>query len=98
MSTFLFAVSGFLLVTELAVLGWLLRATTPSDRLLSGGLLGSLSMALLLLLAEVGQRPELYDAVLVLAVLGAMAVSLVASRAQAEAEAPKPQVVRERVR
>ena len=96
MSTFLFAVSGFLLVTELAVLGWLLRATTPSDRLLSGGLLGSLSMALLLLLAEAGQQPGLYDAVLVLAVLGAVAVSFVASRTQEEA--PKPQVVRERVR
>jgi multisubunit Na+/H+ antiporter MnhF subunit len=96
MSMFLFAVSGFLLVTELAVLGLLLRATTVSDRLLSGGLLGSLSMALLLLLAEVGRRPELYDAVLVLAVLGAVAVSLVASRTQAEA--PKPEVVRERGR
>jgi multisubunit Na+/H+ antiporter MnhF subunit len=96
MSMFLFAVSGFLLVTELAVLGWLLRATTAADRLLSGGFLGSLSMALLLLLAEVGQRPELYDVVLVLAVLGAVAVSLVASRIQAEA--PKPQAVRERVR
>jgi len=80
MSMFLFAVSGFLLVTELVVLGWLLSASASADRLLSSGLLGSLSMALLLLLA----------------VLGAVAVSLVAARLRSEE--PKPQVARERVR
>ncbi|HLM45286.1 MAG TPA: monovalent cation/H+ antiporter complex subunit F [Myxococcaceae bacterium] len=96
MSMFLFAVSGFLLVTELVVLGWLLSASASADRLLSSGLLGSLSMALLLLLAEAGARPWLYDAVLVLAVLGAVAVSLVAARLRSEE--PKPQVARERVR
>jgi hypothetical protein len=96
MSMFLFAVSGFLLVTELVVLGWLLSASASEDRTLSGGLLGSLSMVLVLLLAEVEARPWLYDAVLVLAVLGAVAVSLVAARLRAEE--PKPQVVRERVR
>ena len=95
MSMFLFAVSGFLLVTELVVLGWLLSASASADRLLSSGLLGSLSMALLLL-AEAGARPWLYDAVLVLAVLGAVAVSLVAARLRSEE--PKPQVARERVR
>jgi multisubunit Na+/H+ antiporter MnhF subunit len=96
MSMFLFAVSGFLLVTELVVLGWLLSAFASEDRTLSSGLLGSLSMALVLLLAEVEERPWLYDAVLVLAVLGAVAVSLVAARLRAEE--PKPQVARERVR
>jgi len=96
MSMFLFAVSGFLLVTELVVLGWLSSASSSADRTLSGGLLGSLSMVFLLMLAEVGARPWLYDVVLGLAVLGAVAVSLVAARLRAEE--PKPQVVRQRVR
>jgi multicomponent Na+:H+ antiporter subunit F len=96
MSGFFLGVFVLLLVTGLAVLGRLLRVATPVDRMLSASLAGSLLVALLLLLAQVAGVPVLEDVALVLAVLGAVAVSTFASRPQVQDA--RPQVVRERAR
>jgi multicomponent Na+:H+ antiporter subunit F len=96
MSVFFLGVCVLLLVTGLGVVGRWLRAVTPVDRMLSASLAGSLLMALLLLLAVVAEVPMLVDVALMLAVLGALAVSSFAARPQPREV--RPQVVRERVR
>ncbi len=83
MSAFLIGVAVLLFATALGVLARLLSVSTPIDRLLVANLSGSLGVALLLLLAEIGEMPVLNDVALVLAVLVAVALSTFTSRHQA---------------
>jgi multisubunit Na+/H+ antiporter MnhF subunit len=99
MSLFFAGVAVLLALTVLGVLSWLVRASTPGERLLATSLSGSLGMSLLLLLAEAAKMPVLKDVALVLAVLGAVAVSTAASRPPvSRPQAARPGVAGERVR
>jgi multisubunit Na+/H+ antiporter MnhF subunit len=81
----------FLFLTLMGVLGVVVGAATPVDRMLGLGLCGALFLALLLLAAVAAKVPLLDDVALVLAVLGAVALSSFASR-------PRTAAARERAR
>jgi hypothetical protein len=67
--------------------------------MLAATLCGSLGVALLLLLAEAARVPVLEDVALVLAALGAVAVSTLASRPRlSRPQAARPGVAEERAR
>ena len=72
-----------LLVTLLGLLVLWGNASTPADRGLAASLAGALGLALLLLMAEAWAMAVVEDLALVLAVLGAVAVSTFAMRSQA---------------
>jgi multicomponent Na+:H+ antiporter subunit F len=99
MSLFFAGVAVLLAFTSLCVLWWWVRASTSPERMLAASLFGSSGVALLLLLAEVARVSVLRDVALVLAVLGAVAVSTAASRPQVpRPQAARPGVAEERAR
>ena len=76
-----------LFLTLVGVQGVLVRASSsPVDRMLAIGLSGALLLAMLLLVAVAAKVPLLEDVALVLAVLGAVALSSFASRPRAAGE------------
>jgi multisubunit Na+/H+ antiporter MnhF subunit len=92
MSPFHVGVTGVLFATLFVALVWWARAPLKGDRALGAHFAFGLSIALLLLVAEAGAVPVLEDLALVLAVLGAVFVSTLASRP------PRPSRAGERAR
>ena len=88
MNVFYAGLTLLLFVTLMGVLVLWGHAPTPADRLLAASLSGALGMALLLLVAEAWSLAVLEDVAVVIAVLGAVAVSTSALRSQA-AERPR---------
>ena len=63
-------IMGFILIAALVGTG---RGDLPADRMIAGQLIGSMGVALLLLLAEAMGAPALRDVALVIAVLSSIA-------------------------
>jgi len=76
----------FLLVNILIGLAHVLRGPTVADRMLSGEIMGTAAVAILLLLAAATGVDALLDVALVFALLSAMAVITFVSRAWPAAE------------
>lgn len=83
MNVFYAGITLLLFVTLMGVLVLWGHAPTAADRLLAASLSGALGMALLLLVAEAWSLAVLEDVAVVVAVLGAVAVSTSALRSQA---------------
>ena len=91
MNVFYAGLALLLLVTLLGVLVLWGNVVSAADRLLAASLTGALSLSLLLLVAEAWKLPLLDDVALALAVVGAVAVSTSALRAQAaDKRVPEP--------
>jgi multisubunit Na+/H+ antiporter MnhF subunit len=91
MNVFYAGLALLLFVTLLGVLVLWGNVVSAADRLLAASLTGALSLSLLLLVAEAWKLPLLDDVALALAVVGAVAVSTSALRAQAtDKRAPEP--------
>jgi multicomponent Na+:H+ antiporter subunit F len=69
-----------LLLNVLAGLVRIWRGPTRADRMLSAQLFGTTGVAILLLFADLFERPSLQDAALVLALLVAMAIVVFVQR------------------
>ena len=74
------AVAIFLLVNILAGTVRTILGPAPPDRMITAQLFGTLGVAILLVLAELLNRPSLRDVALVFALLGAVAVVAFVSR------------------
>jgi multicomponent Na+:H+ antiporter subunit F len=75
------AVAIFLLGNILAGTIRTIRGPAPPDRMITAQLFGTLGVAILLVLAELLDRPALRDVALVFALLGAVAVVAFVSQA-----------------
>ncbi|MEX0617985.1 MAG: monovalent cation/H+ antiporter complex subunit F [Pseudohongiellaceae bacterium] len=74
MTEFYLAMAGILFLNVVAGLWRVLRGPDPADSLVAAQLFGTTAAAILLLLAEAGNRPELRDVSLVFAALTVVAV------------------------
>ena len=89
MNIFLSGLTLLLFVTLLGVLVLWAHAASAADRLLAASLSVTLGLSLFLVLAQAWAAPVLEDVGLGLAVLGAVGVSGLSMRAQAERRAPR---------
>jgi multicomponent Na+:H+ antiporter subunit F len=76
MSTFFSLAALVLLLSIVAGLVRVARGPSAADRMLSAQLFGTTGVAVLLLLAEAGERPPLRDAALIFAILAAMIIAV----------------------
>lgn len=72
MSLLLALAATALLVSLLAGLAPVLRGTTPADRMLAAQLMGTTTVAILVLLSQIMAMPALLDVALVFALLAAV--------------------------
>lgn len=72
-STALLGLTLFLLANILAGLVRIVRGPAPPDRMATAQLFGTMGVAILLILAELMDRPALRDVALVFALLGGLA-------------------------
>ena len=84
MDVFYLGMALFLLLTLVAGLWRVLRGPTPADRMPAAQLFGTTSVACLLLLAQVYDRPSLSDVALVFALLAAVTAVAFVRRAWPE--------------
>ena len=89
MADFLFAASGFVLVTVALGLVRILRGPGDADRIMAAQLLGTGGIAALLLLAEATSEPAAVDVALILALLAAfVSAAFVKGAARSEVDGP----------
>jgi multicomponent Na+:H+ antiporter subunit F len=69
MTAYLSVIIGLLLITLLGGLWPIVRGPTAADRMLAAQLFGTLGVAILVLLAALIQKPAVFNAALVLALL-----------------------------
>jgi multicomponent Na+:H+ antiporter subunit F len=81
MSMYFVGVAVFLFANILVGLVRVARGPASADRMLSANLFGTTGVAILLLLAEAGEKPALRDVALVFASLAAVVVSTFVTRA-----------------
>ncbi len=84
MNVFVAGLTLLLFVTLIGVVVLWGHVSAPADRLLAASLSAALSLCLLLVLAQAWAEPMLEEVGLALAVLGAVGVSCLSLRAQAE--------------